>query len=103
MVLRVFCLYYSMGGAVAVHVAAKKSLPTLAGLVVVDVVEVVSLSNLLGYAFYFIMYWFPNISGYSNGIIDSYAEDTVEQNAAFLDPWKSGTQCLKLLPFLTAV
>lgn len=45
MVLRVFCLCHSMGGAVAVHVAAKKSLPSLAGLVVVDVVEVVSLSN----------------------------------------------------------
>lgn len=30
----------SMGGSVAVHVAAKKALPTLAGLVVVDVVEV---------------------------------------------------------------
>lgn len=31
---------YSMGGSVAVHVAAKKILSTLAGLVVVDVVEV---------------------------------------------------------------
>ncbi|XP_070053050.1 uncharacterized protein [Nicotiana tomentosiformis] len=31
---------HSMGGAVAVHVAAKKSLPSLAGLVVVDVVEI---------------------------------------------------------------
>ncbi|KAB1210956.1 Protein phosphatase methylesterase 1 [Morella rubra] len=30
---------HSMGGSVAVHVAAKKSLPSLAGLVVVDVVE----------------------------------------------------------------
>lgn len=30
----------SMGGSVAVHVAAKKVLPTLAGLIVVDVVEV---------------------------------------------------------------
>lgn len=29
-----------MGGSVAVHVAAKKSLPSLAGLIVVDVVEV---------------------------------------------------------------
>lgn len=29
-----------MGGSVAVHVAAKKMLPSLAGLVVVDVVEV---------------------------------------------------------------
>lgn len=29
-----------MGGSVAVHVAAKKALPSLAGLVVVDVVEV---------------------------------------------------------------
>lgn len=33
-------LSYSMGGSVAVHVAAKKALPSLAGLVVVDVVEV---------------------------------------------------------------
>lgn len=31
-----------MGGSVAVHVAAKKMLPSLAGLVVVDVVEVLS-------------------------------------------------------------
>lgn len=30
----------SMGGAIAVRVAAKRVLPTLAGLVVVDVVEV---------------------------------------------------------------
>jgi hypothetical protein len=29
-----------MGGSVAVHVAAKKSLPSLAGMVIVDVVEV---------------------------------------------------------------
>jgi hypothetical protein len=29
-----------MGGAIAVRVAAKRALPTLAGLVVVDVVEV---------------------------------------------------------------
>jgi pimeloyl-ACP methyl ester carboxylesterase len=31
---------HSMGGAVTVRVAAKRALPTLAGLVVVDVVEV---------------------------------------------------------------
>jgi protein phosphatase methylesterase 1 len=30
----------SMGGAIAVRVAAKRALPTLAGLVVIDVVEV---------------------------------------------------------------
>lgn len=38
-----------MGGSVAVHLAAKKMLPSLAGLVVVDVVEVliVSYSTLL--------------------------------------------------------
>lgn len=35
-------LSYSMGGSVAVHVAAKKALPSVAGLVVVDVVEVCS-------------------------------------------------------------
>lgn len=39
---RMFKPFYSMGGAVAVHVAAKKVLPSLAGLVVVDVVEVCS-------------------------------------------------------------
>lgn len=38
-------LSYSMGGSVAVHVAAKKTLPSLAGLVVVDVVEVRFLHN----------------------------------------------------------
>lgn len=31
---------YSMGGSVAVHIAANKTLPSLAGLVIVDVVEV---------------------------------------------------------------
>lgn len=35
--------YGSMGGSVAVHVAAKKVLPSLSGLIVVDVVEVVPL------------------------------------------------------------
>lgn len=33
-----------MGGSVAIHVAAKKMLPSLSGLVVVDVVEVLRLS-----------------------------------------------------------
>lgn len=33
-------LMSSMGGAIAVRVAAKRALPTLAGLVVIDVVEV---------------------------------------------------------------
>lgn len=33
-------LHQSMGGSIAVHVAAKKTLSNLAGLVVVDVVEV---------------------------------------------------------------
>jgi len=36
-----------MGGSVAVHVAAKRALPSLAGLVVVDVVEVCFLCNSL--------------------------------------------------------
>lgn len=36
-----FCMIIcSMGGSVAVHVAAKKVISSLAGLVVVDVVEV---------------------------------------------------------------
>ena len=41
----------SMGGSVAVHVAAKKILRSLAGLVVVDVVEVGSLKKLLDIIF----------------------------------------------------
>lgn len=38
---------HSMGGAVAVHVAANKSLPRLAGLVVVDVVEGTAMASLI--------------------------------------------------------
>ncbi|XP_062153836.1 uncharacterized protein LOC133862018 [Alnus glutinosa] len=38
---------HSMGGSVAVHVAAKKSLPSLAGLVVVDVVEGTAMASLI--------------------------------------------------------
>ncbi|KAL2936443.1 Protein phosphatase methylesterase 1 [Bienertia sinuspersici] len=38
---------HSMGGSVAVHVAAKKTLPSLAGLVVVDVVEGTALASLV--------------------------------------------------------
>ncbi|KAK4413431.1 protein phosphatase methylesterase 1 [Sesamum alatum] len=38
---------HSMGGAVAVHLAAKKVLPSLAGLVVVDVVEGTALASLM--------------------------------------------------------
>lgn len=38
-------LSYSMGGSVAVHIAAKRALSSLAGLVVVDVVEVWVLQN----------------------------------------------------------
>lgn len=38
---------HSMGGSVAVHVAAKKALPSLAGLVVVDVVEGTALASLI--------------------------------------------------------
>ncbi|KAG6738728.1 hypothetical protein POTOM_058350 [Populus tomentosa] len=37
---------HSMGGSVAVHVAAKKALPSLAGLVVVDVVEGTAMASL---------------------------------------------------------
>ncbi|CAN0887999.1 Protein phosphatase methylesterase 1 [Linum grandiflorum] len=37
---------HSMGGAVAVHVAAKKLIPQLAGLVVVDVVEGTAIASL---------------------------------------------------------
>lgn len=38
---------HSMGGSVAVHVAAKKVLPTLAGLIVVDVVEGTAMASLV--------------------------------------------------------
>lgn len=38
---------HSMGGSVAVHVAARKTLPSLAGLVVVDVVEGTALASLM--------------------------------------------------------
>ncbi|KNA21684.1 hypothetical protein SOVF_040640 isoform A [Spinacia oleracea] len=38
---------HSMGGSVAVHVAAKRTLPSLAGLVVVDVVEGTALASLV--------------------------------------------------------
>ena len=34
-----YLIYFSMGGAVAVHVAQKRAIPSFAGLVVVDVVE----------------------------------------------------------------
>ncbi|XP_022733289.1 protein phosphatase methylesterase 1 isoform X5 [Durio zibethinus] len=47
----VFCLhgggYSGMGGSVAVHVAAKKTLRSLAGLVVVDVVEGTAMASLI--------------------------------------------------------
>ncbi|TNN10978.1 Protein phosphatase methylesterase 1 isoform 3 [Schistosoma japonicum] len=39
---------HSMGGAVAVHVACKRTIPSLAGLVVIDVVEGSALSSLRG-------------------------------------------------------
>ncbi|GAB4839530.1 hypothetical protein Ancab_029056 [Ancistrocladus abbreviatus] len=38
---------HSMGGSIAVHVAAKRLLPSLAGLVVVDVVEGTALASLV--------------------------------------------------------
>ncbi|RDX91609.1 Protein phosphatase methylesterase 1, partial [Mucuna pruriens] len=38
---------HSMGGSIAVHVAARKSLSTLAGLVVVDVVEGTAMASLI--------------------------------------------------------
>lgn len=38
---------HSMGGSIAVHVAAKKALPSLAGLVVVDVVEGTAMASLI--------------------------------------------------------
>lgn len=48
-----FNLFFSMGGSVAVHVAARRAVRNLHGLVVVDVVEVssvtVSLRKILHY------------------------------------------------------
>ncbi|XP_073119410.1 uncharacterized protein [Henckelia pumila] len=38
---------HSMGGSIAVHVTAKKALPSLAGLVIVDVVEGTTLASLV--------------------------------------------------------
>ncbi|KAK7253108.1 hypothetical protein RIF29_37546 [Crotalaria pallida] len=38
---------HSMGGSIAVHVAARRSLPTIAGLVVVDVVEGTAMASLI--------------------------------------------------------
>ncbi|XP_074304975.1 uncharacterized protein LOC141639891 [Silene latifolia] len=38
---------HSMGGSVAIHIAAKRTLPSLAGLVVVDVVEGTALASLV--------------------------------------------------------
>ncbi|EPS72240.1 protein phosphatase methylesterase 1, partial [Genlisea aurea] len=38
---------HSMGGSVAVHICAKKALPTLCGLVVVDVVEGTAMASLI--------------------------------------------------------
>ncbi|WCJ34841.1 Protein phosphatase methylesterase 1 [Euphorbia peplus] len=38
---------HSMGGSVAVHVAAKKVLPSLAGMVIVDVVEGTAMASLI--------------------------------------------------------
>ncbi|XP_048500544.1 uncharacterized protein LOC104898059 isoform X3 [Beta vulgaris subsp. vulgaris] len=47
----IFCLhgggYSGMGGSVAVHIAAKRTLPSLAGLIVVDVVEGTALASLV--------------------------------------------------------
>ncbi|XP_058722313.1 uncharacterized protein LOC131594216 [Vicia villosa] len=38
---------HSMGGSIAVHVAAKKLLSTLAGLIIVDVVEGTAMASLI--------------------------------------------------------
>lgn len=42
-----FTVDCSMGGSVAVHVAAKKAIPKLAGLIVVDVVEGTAIASLI--------------------------------------------------------
>ncbi|KAG4987403.1 hypothetical protein JHK85_030386 [Glycine max] len=43
----IFCITVSMGGSIAVHVAARRSLSALAGLVVVDVVEGTAMASLI--------------------------------------------------------
>lgn len=93
-----------MGGSVAVHVAAKKSLPSLAGLVVVDVVEVAFYSMILralpliilhiqGH-FEAILTIIQKFSGNSYGFINSHAENPVQQDAAFFKLRKSGTSLI---------
>lgn len=83
-----------MGGSVAVHVAAKKALPSLAGLVVVDVVEVcfsVMLvffldHNKLRISFLkqFSAFLQPFLDlGNCHGFIDSYAKNLIQQDATF--------------------
>lgn len=51
-------LLYSMGGSVAVHLAAKKVLSSLCGLVVVDVVEV-------WFSFFIFFQKYPSTYGFS--------------------------------------
>lgn len=83
-----------MGGALAVHIGAKKVLPSLAGLVVVDVVEVGKCMRYFCDAPVFMKLRLPlfiyangsciKISGHSNGFVDSYAENSIKSNATFL-------------------
>jgi hypothetical protein len=76
-----------MGGSVAIHVAAKKVIRNLHGLVVIDVVEVsYSLLNHLYYDLQFFLLLISNAfskTGNSNGFIDSYAEDLSKSSATF--------------------
>lgn len=77
----------SMGGSVAVHVAAKKALSSLAGLVVVDVVEVLVTHDLFQpdcmVLLVKIILTITNTSGNCNGFVDSYAENPIKQDATF--------------------
>lgn len=58
MILALMSLLYSMGGSVAVHLAAKKVLSSLCGLVVVDVVEV-------WFSFFIFFQKYPSTYGFS--------------------------------------
>jgi len=89
-------LTHSMGGSVAVQVAANKTLPSLAGLVVVDVVEVCFLIE-KSHLVCTLVRWNDQstfITGYCYFLIDSHAENSFKQNATFSQHRKSSKQIL---------
>lgn len=99
-----------MGGSVAVQIAANKTLPSLAGLVVVDVVEVCFLIE-KSHLVCTLVKWTDQstfITGYCYCLVDSHAENPFKQNATFSQHRKSSKQLLnswlyiqtRYLPFL---